>query len=124
MGGLLINEDDAKLEKDGTEIIKGLSKKIATLQILDILNFSRPAILSSPITLHQCIANDMIRTDLLNKAYSIKNDPIERMKYLFAYTLSGVHCNPLTCLSRAPFNPILGETSQSVHPVDGSSIYL
>ena len=66
----------------------------------------------------------MIRTDLLNKAYELKNDPIERMKYLFAYAMSGVHTNPLTCLSRAPFNPILGETYQAVHPIDGSKIYL
>ena len=40
MGGLVINEKDASNAKIGVDIIKGLSKKLASLKILDILNFS------------------------------------------------------------------------------------
>jgi len=60
----------------------------------------------------------------LEKAYQIKNDPIERMKYLFAFAVSGVHQGPMICRSRAPFNPILGETFQAVNEKDGSRLYL
>ena len=54
----------------------------------------------------------------------LKNDPIERMKYLFAFAISGVHQGPMICRSRAPFNPILGETYQAVNEKDGSRLYL
>ena len=91
MGGLVINEKDQKLSKVGIDIVKGLSKKLATLKILDILNFSRPARLTSPLSVHQCCGNEWVRTDLLEKAYQIKDDPIERMKYLFAFAVSGIH---------------------------------
>lgn len=60
----------------------------------------------------------------MEKAYQIKNDPIERMKYLFAFAVSGVHQGPMICRSRAPFNPILGETFQAVNEKDGSRLYL
>jgi len=101
-----------------------LSKKLASLKILDILNFSRPARLTSPITVHQCCGNEWVRTDLLEKAYQTKNDPIERMKYLFAFAVSGVHQGPMKCRSRAPFNPILGETFQAINENNGSKLYL
>ena len=60
----------------------------------------------------------------MEKAYQIKDDPIERMKYLFAFAVSGVHQGPMKCRSRAPFNPILGETFQAVNEKDGSRLYL
>jgi len=46
------------------------------------------------------------------------------MKYLFAFVVSGVHQGPLKCRSRAPFNPILGETYQAVNENDGSKIFV
>ena len=122
-GGLIINESDASNSKMGIEIIKNLSKKLASLKILDILNFSRPARLTTPISVHQCCANEWGRTDLIEKAYQIKNDPIERIKYLLAFAVSGIHFNPLLCKSRAPFNPILGETYQAEN-ADGSRFYI
>ncbi len=97
---------------------------MASFKILDILNFSRPARLTSPVTVHQCCGDEWIRTDLLEKAYQIKNDPIERMKYLFAFAISGIHQGPIKCRSRAPFNPILGETFQAINEKDGSRLYL
>ena len=48
MGGLVINEKDSSNAKIGVDIIKGLSKKLASLKILDILNFSRPTRLTTP----------------------------------------------------------------------------
>jgi hypothetical protein len=94
------------------------------LKILDILNFSRPARLTSPVTVHQCCADEWARTDLLEKAYQTRSDPIESMKYLLAFAVSGIHQGPMKCRSRAPFNPILGETFQAVNENDGSRLYM
>ena len=120
---MVINDTDASNTKLVAEIIKGLSKKLMTWKIMDILKFSRPAKLTYPLTVHQCCANEWVRTDLLEKAYQIKNDPILRMKYVFAFVLSGVHKGPDICRSKAPFNPILGETYQAKNS-DGSVIYI
>ena len=46
------------------------------------------------------------------------------MKYLFAFAVSGIHQGPMICRSRAPFNPIIGETFQAVNEKDGSKLYL
>ena len=77
MGGLVINEKDSSNAKIGVDIIKGLSKKLATLKILDILNFSRPARLTSPLSVHQCCGNEWIRTDLLEKNDEDKKTDID-----------------------------------------------
>ena len=45
------------------------------------------------------------------------------MKYICAYFIGGIHTNPAYCKSKAPFNPILGETYQAVHP-DGTKLYM
>ena len=46
------------------------------------------------------------------------------MKYLLAFAVSGIHQGPMICRSRAPFNPIIGETYQAVNEKDGSQLYL
>ena len=93
------------------------------LNVLDILRFSRPARITSPLSLHQACANEWMRTDLLEKAYQIKDDPIERMKYVFCFAIGGIYLGPHVCKSNAPFNPILGETYQASLP-NGSRIYM
>jgi hypothetical protein len=52
-----------------------------------------------------------------------QKDPIERMKYLTVFLLAGLHCNAVLCKSKAPLNPILGETHQA-NKDDGTTIYL
>lgn len=93
-------------------------------QILDILNFSRPAQITSPLSIHNCCANEWVRTDLLEKAYQIKGDPIERMKYICAFAISGIYQGPVVCRSKAPFNPIIGETYQAQNLEDGSKVFM
>ena len=46
------------------------------------------------------------------------------MKYLFAFAVSGIHQRPVKCRSRTSFNPIIGETFQTVNENDGSKLYL
>ena len=45
------------------------------------------------------------------------------MKYVFCFSISGIHKAPHMCKSNAPFNPILGETYQATLP-DGSRLYI
>ena len=45
------------------------------------------------------------------------------MKYVVAFAISGIHCGPDLCRSKAPFNPIVGETYQAKIS-DGSMLYM
>ena len=119
---MIINDKDASNTTLGYEIIKNLSKKLISLDIVDMLKFSRPAKMTSPLSVHSCCANEWLRTDLLVKA-ATQVDPVERMKYLVSFCVSGIHQGPMICRSRAPFNPILGETYQAKQ-TDGCEIYM
>ena len=120
-GGMIINDKDATNSTMIKEVMKSLAKKVMTLNVFDILNFSKPAKITSPMSLLQCCANELLRTDLLIKASNCE-DPIERMKNVACFAISGVHQSPELCRSRAPFNPILGETYQATMK-NGVSIY-
>jgi hypothetical protein len=122
-GGFCINDKENSNGQILIDVIKELSKKLVKLKVYDILRFSRPARITSPYSLHQICGNEWVRTDLLEKAYQIKDDPIERMKYVFCFAISGIHQGPCVCKSNAPFNPILGETYQGSLP-DGSQLYI
>ncbi len=45
------------------------------------------------------------------------------MKLVTSFFLSGLHVNPILCKSKAPFNPILGETYH-VSKEDGTLLYI
>lgn len=58
----------------------------------------------------------------MNKAAEESN-PVERIKYITAFILSGLHTNPIICRSKAPLNPILGETFQC-EKSDGTQMFI
>ena len=120
---MCINDKNSKNSQILIDIVKDLSKKLAQLNVLDILRFSRPARITSPITVHQGCADEWLRTDFLEKAYQIKDDPIERMKYVFCFVIGSIYLAPYICKSNAPFNPLLGETYQASLP-NGSKLYM
>ena len=49
---MIINDKDASNTTLGYEIIKNLSKKLISLDIVDMLKFSRPAKMTSPLSVH------------------------------------------------------------------------
>lgn len=65
----------------------------------------------------------MSNTKFLFKAYECKTDPIERMKYICTYILSGLHRSVYASKSKPPFNSVLGETYQAKND-DGCMIYM
>lgn len=79
--------------------------------------------MTSPFGIHEACAYEWSRTDLLEKAYEAKDDPVRRMKYICAFVISGLHQCPVRCRSRPPFNPIIGETYQATQK-NGYKIYM
>lgn len=57
---------------------------------------------------------------LRKAATEAMNDPLERMKYVITFVVSGMH---QVASQRKPFNPIIGETYEGIWP-DGSRIYV
>jgi Oxysterol-binding protein len=56
----------------------------------------------------------------LKKACMERDDPVERMKAVIAFVVSGMH---QIASQRKPFNPIIGETYQGIYP-NGSHVYV
>lgn len=57
------------------------------------------------------------------KAFENNDDPIERMKYICCYLLSGIHQSVYYSKSKPPFNSVIGETYQAKNS-DGCLIYM
>jgi len=110
-GGILLKEEEGAANTRDVllNLIKSVGSKLKEGKILDLLKISRPAIISYPKTYLECIAGDFVYTDLLDKAAEAK-DPIERLKYVVAFYIAGLHVNPIEMGSNGPLNPILGET--------------
>jgi len=102
-------------------IIKSMGSKLKEGKVFDLLKTSRPAIVSYPKTYLQCVADDLINTDLLDQAAAARS-PVKRMKYLIAYFISGLHRNSCEMGNNGPLNPVLGETFIA-EKADGTKLY-
>jgi len=89
---------------------------------MDFMKFSRPAALSSSITTLHCLALDFLYTEFLKQA-AASSEPYERLKLVTTFVLAGLHNSISALKSRAPLNPILGETLMAKKD-DGTTIYL
>lgn len=56
----------------------------------------------------------------LKKSALESSSPLERMKYVITFVVSGMH---MVASQRKPFNPIIGETFEGLWP-DGSHIFV
>jgi len=102
-------------------LVKTMGAKLKEGKILDLLKVSRPALISYPRTYLECVAGDVLYTKLLDKAAACE-DPLERMKYVVAFTMAGLHRNAVEMGNNGPLNPILGETF-SAEKSDGTKLY-
>lgn len=119
-GGLQF-KDEAELKRQrgiAWEVVKGLGNSI--LEGKELVSTTLPINLFEPRSFLERL------TDLwayapryLSKAADIKGDPVERMKHVIAFAVSGLH---LLTTARKPFNPILGETYQALFP-DGTEVF-
>jgi len=74
----------------------------------------------SPVSILQLLAGCNLHAPLYLNAAALINDPVERMKFVIANSISYIY--PTHCFDK-PLNPILGETYQS-EMQDGSQIVL
>lgn len=85
------------------------------------MKVSRPAIISYPRTYLECVAGDLLYTQLLDKAAECE-DPVQRMKYVTAFVVAGLHRNSVEMGNNGPLNPVLGETFNA-EKADGTQLY-
>jgi hypothetical protein len=102
-------------------LIKSFGSKLKEGKVFDLLKVSRPAIVSYPRTYLECVAHDLIYTELLDKAAATE-DPVKRMKYLVAFFIAGLHRNACEMGNNGPLNPVLGETFIA-EKSDGTKLY-
>lgn len=102
-------------------LIKSFGGKLKEGKILDLLKVSRPAIISYPRTYLECVIGDFQHTQLLDQA-AVTKDPIERIKFITAFIISGLYRNSVEMGNNGPLNPILGETF-SAEKADGTKLY-
>jgi hypothetical protein len=120
-GGLIIR-DEENTRSIVMEIIKSLGRKLLSGSFSDIMQVSRPASISCPLTYLQAIARDFSYLPLLYRAAEA-SDPVVRLELVLAFIVGGLHITPMLCKNKAPLNPILGETFTATM-ADGSFIYL
>lgn len=104
-----------------TEIVGKVSGAALKGQVVDMFKIPAPAFVhykGSHLTLCQ---NDFIRLDYMKKATEA-TDPIERMKWVMTFFISGNFIGSTLINCKVPLNPILGETLQRDMPT-GERIY-
>ena len=83
-----------------------------------ILKKTFPVALNEPINLLQRLAEELEYSELLDKASSLKNDPVEQLIYVAAFAVSG-YASSVHRSERKPYNPVLGETFEYIRPDRG-----
>jgi len=87
-----------------------------------VLKTSTPARIHAPKTYLETACIDLsFCSKYLTKAAETE-DPVERLKLIVSMYIGGQFINPTGLKSRAPMNPILGETVQRVLP-DGTKFF-
>jgi len=120
-GGVHLTEQAGKVKEVGLSILKTMGVKIKEEGVFDVLKMSRPAIISYPKTYLQCVAGDFYNTRYLTKAAEL-TDPLERMKNVICFFLSGIGRNPAEFQNNGPLNPVLGETFHATKK-DGTELF-
>lgn len=121
-GGYIFNspEDAAELKAQRAQLWQWL-KHMGSNMFRDGINLTKislPVCLFEPRSFLERMTTNWEYLDLLVNAAN-SNDPVERMKYVVAFAVSGL-CRQVSF--HKPFNPILGETYQSTFS-NGVEVY-
>ncbi|CEP02333.1 unnamed protein product (mitochondrion) [Plasmodiophora brassicae] len=102
------------------DAIKTIGWNVLSGNAVNIMSMSLPVRIFEPRSFLQRLSDGWsCAPDLLTKAAQ-QTDPVERMKYVIAFAISGLH---FSVRQWKPFNPILGETYQAEFG-DGTQMYL
>jgi hypothetical protein len=83
----------------------------------DLSKISLPVILNEPLSILQRLCEEIEYSDLLDTASNLQ-DPYDRMVYIAAFVISG-YASSYYRNGAKDFNPLLGETYESVRPDKG-----
>lgn len=120
-GGIHLTEQAGKVQEVVVSLVKNMGAKVKEGGMTDLLKLSRPAIISYHKTYLECVSGDFFNTQFLNKAAET-TDPIDRMKWVITFFISGIHRNPFTFQNNGPLNPVVGET-YTAEKADGTTLY-
>eukprot|EP00744_Colponema_vietnamica_P003704 GILI01005632.1.p1 GENE.GILI01005632.1~~GILI01005632.1.p1 ORF type:complete len:411 (+),score=94.72 GILI01005632.1:79-1233(+) len=119
-GGLNL-KDEENTRAIILDVLKKIGKGIKEGSF-DAMKISRPARISHASSYLEAVAKDFRYIPVFLKRAAQTSDPVERMKLVITLVLAGLHINATSCRTKAPLNPILGETYQAGF-ADGTSIY-
>jgi hypothetical protein len=112
--------DEAELKKQrsvAVDVLRQLGQNI--LEGKDLTKIALPVYLFEPRSFLERLADGFSFAPHFLRKASECTDPIERLKYVIAFSVAGLH---LTATQKKPFNPILGETHQAFFE-DGTAVY-
>jgi len=118
-GGFKVQDEQAVQEQRGVvwDLIKQLGQSIT--QGISLTRITIPIYIADPRSYLEMVADGWCYgPHFLNKAVE-SNDPVERMKYVISFAISGLSN---TCCAKKPLNPLLGETFQATFE-DGTKIF-
>jgi hypothetical protein len=104
-------KDEAELKRQrgvAWDLIKSVGSNI--LEGKDLVNTSLPIYLFEPRSFLERLTDIFAYAPCFLRKAAHVNDPAERMKYVVAFAITGLH---LLTTNKKPFNPILGETYQA-----------
>jgi hypothetical protein len=107
--GLLYRDSEtiSKQRKAILQLIKTLGSNI--LRGKSLMNISMPVTIFDKATMLQRAAIDFTYAPIYMKKVYETEDPVDKMKYVVAFYVAGLHLN---LSQKKPFNPIWGETYQ------------
>ncbi|PXF40854.1 Oxysterol-binding protein 9 [Gracilariopsis chorda] len=120
-GGLVFRDP-----KDGEMLRRSMQhvlQRVGSRVLQGNINFSGMALpvhMNEPRSVLERVTDDWAYAPLYLKAAAATSDPVERIKLVAAFVVSGLHC--IDTLAK-PFNPILGSTYQATLS-DGTPCYI
>ena len=120
-GGITTSDTEGVISSALKEIGQKIAEKALRGQITEMVGIPAPAYVhhhTSHLNLQQ---NDMTQCHFLLKAFA-ESDPLERLKLVMAYYISGQYVSATITQVKVPLNPNLGETLQREMP-SGEKLY-
>ncbi|CAD8088299.1 unnamed protein product [Paramecium primaurelia] len=121
-GGLNLSfgEENSETQKVAASVFKQLSGKIITGNFGSLMQISKPIAMSLDMSFLHGVALGHTFSNLLERCSQLA--PIEQIKYISAYCISGMHCNGEITKMKSPLDPLVGETLQLVKE-DGTQFF-
>ena len=106
---MLLYDEKGEIIKAIKHIASQISSAALKGQVLDMVKIPTPAYIHWKGSQLNLIQNDFICLQYLNKAAGL-SDPLERIKLVVTFFVSGNYINQTLANCKVPLNPILGET--------------